>query len=58
MVCFFLIAAFACVGMGVFTACGDDDNPTPTPESLKFDKVEYEFIGTVNKSSRQTIWRI
>lgn len=46
----FLIAAFACVGMGVFTACGDDDDPTPTPESPKFDKVDYEFVGTVNKS--------
>ena len=46
----FLIAAFACVGMGVFTACGDDDDPTPTPESPKFDKIDYEFVGTVNKS--------
>ena len=36
----FLIAAVACVGMGVFTACGDDDDPTPTRGSPKFDKVD------------------
>ena len=46
----FLLVAFALMSMGVFTACGDDDDPAPTPENPKFDKVEYEFIGTVNKS--------
>ena len=46
----FLLVAFALMSMGVFTACGDDDDPAPTPESPKFDKVQYEFVGTVNKS--------
>ena len=45
----FLIAAFACVGMSVFTACGDDDDPA-TPEGPKFDKAKYEFVGKIDKT--------
>ena len=45
----FLIAVFACVGMNVFTACGDDDDPA-TPEGTKFDKVKYEFVGKIEKT--------